>query len=218
MATKTLNFHTYGLQKETFLMLMFEPPNTSRLYRDQFPVVWKLVKLTPNLRGHGKATVRYVNRLAFGYTETEDNDLVDPSAWVDVQSGDVAVITGDTDSQYFGEVSHRTNNDHIICKNRSSARVDLSLGFVAGDKVNERFQPTFFWPDVGSGSNVTAEFTPILKAYVTGEYQESQYLRGEVDTDAIWSQDLDELDDVTGWNFVEDPETGVFTIEQAESV
>ncbi|KAG9084526.1 hypothetical protein FRC06_004048, partial [Ceratobasidium sp. 370] len=217
MTTKILNFYGYNLERETSLMLMFEPPNTSQLYLDQFPVVWKLIKLTPKGRGHSKATVRYVDRLAFGYTETEDNNVVDPSAWVDVQIGDIALITGGPDGQYFGEVTHRTNNDHIVCKNRSGARVDLSLGFVLGDGANERFQPTLLWDNVGTGSSVTAEFTSILKAYVTSDYKESEYLRGEVDTHAIWSQNLDDLDDVTDWNVVEDPETGVLTVEQAET-
>ncbi|KAF8597189.1 hypothetical protein BDV93DRAFT_513565 [Ceratobasidium sp. AG-I] len=40
-------------------------------------------------------------------------------------------------------------------------------------------------------------------------------LRGEVETDAIWECNLNELDDVTGWNFVEDEESGAFTIQKA---
>ncbi|KAG9118455.1 hypothetical protein FRC07_007029 [Ceratobasidium sp. 392] len=194
----------------------------------------ELLKFVPSKKGHAKASVRYTSRLAFGYMETEDNNLIEPSAWVDVQTGDVATITGGLHSQCFGEVTHRTNNEHMICKNRSKVRVDLSLdrfieyytddrignssqGLVKGEGVNERFEPVHYWDNVGTGSNVTAEFTPVLTAYVTGSYQGTEYLRGEVDSDAIWSQSLDELDDVTGWNFVEDPETGFYSIEQADS-
>lgn len=46
----------------------------------------------------------------------------------------------------------------------------------------------------------------------------SQMLRGEVETDAIWSQNLNELDDVTGWNLVEDEESGMFSMERANRV
>ncbi|KAG8736741.1 hypothetical protein FRC10_008983 [Ceratobasidium sp. 414] len=92
----------------------------------------------------------------------------------------------------------------------------LALGFVSGQEANERFHAVHFWDNVGSGSNVTVEFTPILKAYVTEDYEESEYLRGEVETGAIWARNLDELDDVTGWNFREDPETGIFTIKKSK--
>lgn len=60
MANKTMNIYSYGLQecvgppiqifctytnwqldfRDTTIMLVFEPPSTSKLYRDQFPVVW----------------------------------------------------------------------------------------------------------------------------------------------------------------------------------
>ncbi|KAG8793515.1 hypothetical protein FRC12_002475 [Ceratobasidium sp. 428] len=238
MATKVLNFYGYNVQKETVVMLMFEPPNTSQLYQDQFPVVWKTLKFKPNRRAHAKSSVTYTDRLAFGYMETQESNLIEPSAWIDVQFGDVAVISGGLDSQCFGEVTHRTNNDHIICKNRSSVRVDLSLGLVRGEGVNERFEPVHFWDNVGyvvaipvtpspfvkpfslyrKGSNVTANsFTPILTAYVTNDHKGAEYLRGEANADAIWSQNLDELDDITEWNFVEDPESGVYSITEATS-
>jgi hypothetical protein len=40
-------------------------------------------------------------------------------------------------------------------------------------------------------------------------------LRGEVETEAIWRCNLNELDDVTGWNFVEDDTSGEFRIERS---
>jgi hypothetical protein len=43
-------------------------------------------------------------------------------------------------------------------------------------------------------------------------------LRGEVETDEIWSRNLNELDDVTGWNFVEDDSNGGFSIVEANGV
>ena len=43
-------------------------------------------------------------------------------------------------------------------------------------------------------------------------------LRGEGETDVIWTRNLDKLDDVTGWNLVEDKETGEFSIKDASIV
>ncbi|KAG8736739.1 hypothetical protein FRC10_008981 [Ceratobasidium sp. 414] len=198
MATKTLNFYTYGLQKDTTVMLMFQPPSNVKLYRDQFPVVWKVI--TFRAGGHAKASVKYVARLAFGYAQT---------------SGDMSSITGSAGDKRFGPTTKREGTKLLVCKNNTDQRANLSIGFVKGDGIDQRFEPTLVWMGVGSKSNITAQFTPILTAYVTRDYQESQLLRGEVETDAIWTQNINEIDDVTGWNFTEDDSSGSFVIEPA---
>ncbi|KAG9085642.1 hypothetical protein FRC06_003526 [Ceratobasidium sp. 370] len=222
MASKTLNFYTYGLQKDTTVMLMFEPPSDVKLFRDQFPVVWKII--TFRAGGHSKASVKYVARLAFGYAQTarfslnarnDDNNLVDSAAWVEVMSGDMSSITGGPGQKRFGPTTKREGTKLLVCKNNTNERANLSIGFVKGNDINQRFEPTLVWTGVGSKSNITVQFTPILTAYVTRDYQASQLLRGEVETDKIWSQNLNELDDVTGWNFVEDDTSGAFSIEKA---
>ncbi|KAG8793425.1 hypothetical protein FRC12_002800 [Ceratobasidium sp. 428] len=183
MATKTLNFYSYNLQKDTSVVLMFQPPATDKLFKDQFPVVWKVI--TFRARGdYGKATVKYAARLAFGYAQTDADNLVDSGAWTEV-------------------------------RNNSSGRTDLSIGFVKGDGIDQRFEPTLVWTGVGAKSNITAQFTPVLRAYVTRDYQASQLLRGEVETDTIWEQNINELNDVTGWNFQEDNANGGFSITPA---
>ncbi|KAG9096234.1 hypothetical protein FS749_008865 [Ceratobasidium sp. UAMH 11750] len=213
MASKTLNFYTYGLQKDTTVMLMFQPPSTSKLFRDQFPVVWKIINFRAG--GHSKATVKYVARLAFGYAQTDDNNLVDSAAWVEVMSGDMSSITGAAGDKRFGPTTKREGTKLLVCKNNTDQRANLSIGFVKGDGIGQRYEPTLVWTGVGSKSNITAQFTPILTAYVTRDYKESQLLRGEVETDAIWSQNINEIDDVTGWNFLEDDSNGSFIIERA---
>ncbi|KAG9075075.1 hypothetical protein FS749_013292 [Ceratobasidium sp. UAMH 11750] len=56
-------------------------------------------------------------------------------------------------------------------------------------------------------------------AYATREQDANEFLRiaGAVNAEPIWSQNLDELDRVTGWNFMEDEGCGQFIIEPAES-
>jgi hypothetical protein len=39
-------------------------------------------------------------------------------------------------------------------------------------------------------SNATAQFTPVLQAYITSDYQETQILRGAIQSPLVWSQDL----------------------------
>ncbi|KAG8793413.1 hypothetical protein FRC12_002788 [Ceratobasidium sp. 428] len=86
------------------------------------------------------------------------------------------------------------------------------IGFIKGDGANQMFEPTLVCTGVNADSRITAQFTPVLQAYVTRDYQVSELLRGEFETDKVWEQNVSELDDVTGWNFVEDDESGQFSI------
>ncbi|KAG9085641.1 hypothetical protein FRC06_003525 [Ceratobasidium sp. 370] len=194
MASKTLNFYSYDLRHDTTVMPMFKPPNSQKLFIDQYPVVWKVI--TFRARGHGKASVKYVNRLGFGYAQTDEDNLVGAAAWVEVRSGDVTRVIGGPNEKRFGDTTKREDTKLLVCKNNSSSRADLSI----------------------AGSNITAQFAPVITAFVTRQYQTSQLLRGAVETDAIWECNLNELDHVTGWNFVEDSASGAFTIERAGGV
>lgn len=67
-------------------MLMFQPPNTHKLFREQFPVVWSECALslcrsshysyenteviTFRAHGHDTATIQYNARLGFAYSIT----------------------------------------------------------------------------------------------------------------------------------------------------
>ncbi|KAF8600684.1 hypothetical protein BDV93DRAFT_525268 [Ceratobasidium sp. AG-I] len=216
MASKTLNIYSYGLQKDTTVMLMFQPPSNSKLFRDQFPVVWKVI--TFRAKGHAKASISYVSRLAFGYAQTDRDNLVDSAAWTEVKSGDITSITGGPDGKRFGANSKGSGTKLLVCKNNTENRANLSIGFVKGDGINQRYEPTLVWTGVGAKSNISAKFTPTLTAYITRDYKTSQMLRGEVETDAIWEMNLNQLDDVTGWNLIENEESGMFSIEPANSV
>ncbi|KAG9096233.1 hypothetical protein FS749_008864 [Ceratobasidium sp. UAMH 11750] len=213
MATKTLNIYAYDLREDTTIMFMFEPPNTSKLFRGEYPVVWKVIKLLA--KGHHKATIRYTSRLAFGCVETDYGNMVDSSAWAEVKSG----FTSDISEEYFGRLKESgrkwEQSQHLICKNSTKRRANLSVGFVRGDGIDQRYTPTLVWKGIGSGCHVSIQFTPVLNAYVTRAYEASEMLPYETEVDPIWSCNLDELDEVTGWNFTEDSYTGAFFLEPA---
>ncbi|KAF8593191.1 hypothetical protein BDV93DRAFT_529974, partial [Ceratobasidium sp. AG-I] len=164
MASKTLNIYSHGLQKDTTIMLMFQPPDNGKLFRDQFPVVWKVI--TFRARGHAKATIQYNARLAFGYAQTDQDNLVDSAAWVEVRSGDISSLTGEGGKR-FGKNSQGSGTKLLVCKNNTQGRANLSIGFVKGDGIDQRYEPTLVWTGVGAGSNISAQFTPTLHAYVT---------------------------------------------------
>ncbi|KAG8681471.1 hypothetical protein FRC11_001073, partial [Ceratobasidium sp. 423] len=90
--------------------------------------------------------------------------------------------------------------------------------FVRGDSINQCSEPTMLWMGVGAKSNIAAQFTPILSAYITRDYKVTKMLHSKVETNTIWTVNLNELDDVTGWNLLEDDSTGAFMIEHAHFV
>ncbi|KAG8768534.1 hypothetical protein FRC12_005506 [Ceratobasidium sp. 428] len=218
MLGKKLHFYSYGLEKETTLILAFKPPDTPEPDPNRVPIAWKIIKLIPRVGVHSRATVHYIPRLAFGHGQSEDDGLVAPSIWMEVKSGDHTSIVGEDDEKHFTHVSHRENTKSVTCTNSSDNPTDLALGLVKNTGINTRFEPIFLWTSVMRGTNVGAQFTPILLAYAVREQDPNEFLRmaERVRPEPVWSQNLDELDRVTGWNFMEDEGCGQFIIEPAE--
>jgi len=213
MATKTLNIYASGLLTDTTLMLMFNPPNNEKLFIDQFPHVWKVI--TFRARAHSKASVTYVARLAFGYTQIDRDNLTEASSWEECYSGQSTTLIDVTGGKTFTPAVRSGNGRLLTCGNNTSSRSNIGIGFVRGDGPDQRYEPALSWTNVGSKSNITAQFTPTLTAYVTREYQATELIRGEVETLGIWTRDLNQLDDVTGWNLTVDGASGSYSLEPA---
>ncbi|QRW13266.1 hypothetical protein RhiLY_12265 [Ceratobasidium sp. AG-Ba] len=197
MASKTLSFYVTDLKQDATVMLIFDPFSGSDsepfpfldFYKVKFPVVWRVIKFRAG--GRAKATVTYLPRLAFGHAQTNDDNVVTVAKWVELQSGDTAAATG---------------------KNRTTQ--SDGTRFIKVDADGEHFEPVLLCTGVRANSNVTTQFTPTLSAYVTRDYEKSQYLRGEVESEAIWVQNLNLLEEHTSWSFRDDEETGCFSIER----
>ncbi|CAE6496407.1 unnamed protein product [Rhizoctonia solani] len=200
MASKTIHFYAYGLQNCSKINFLLSGASYMQV-------------INFRAKGHAKASVQYGARLAFGYAQTDQDNLVDSASWV--ESGDISSISGGPGQKRFGDVSKSEGTKLLACKNNTESRANVSIGFIRGDGIHQRYEPTLVWTGVGSGSNVTAQFTPILTAYVTRDYKATEMLQGEVETDAIWRCNLNELDDVTGWYFVEDDASGGFRFERS---
>ncbi|CAE7226796.1 unnamed protein product, partial [Rhizoctonia solani] len=215
---------THGLQKDTTIALVFEPDRAPGLYRDHFPVVWKV--FTFRSQGHPKKTIHYTPRLAFAYSQVDQDNLVESVAWVEARVNSFrvyirrrALISGQNDDS--GELNlagvNQADLDYFVCRNGSNSHANLSIGLLKGDKHHQHYEPVCLWTGVRSNSEIATHFTPKVSVYVTRKYKVNERLPSEVETDAIWSQNLDELDDVSSWNLVERPDTGKFSIEPARN-
>ncbi|KAF8751665.1 hypothetical protein RHS01_08247 [Rhizoctonia solani] len=164
-----------------------------------------------------RASVHYKPRFGFGYGQTDEKMLFHPTVWAEARAGDVIGLSGTPDQLKFDEIIRGSDSGPLVCQNNTNGPIDLSMVYFEyrvyfGSGANQIYQPTLIWTDVCPGASVTAQFKPKLSAYITREYQATEMLRGEVVTDEIWSQNLDELDNITGWYLMEDRDNGTFAI------
>ncbi|KAF8752248.1 hypothetical protein RHS01_07982 [Rhizoctonia solani] len=155
MASKTMHFYAYGLQKDTTVMMVFEPPSKAKLFKDQFPVRSSLS--APKAMRKHRFTMGPGWLLVIPDCTLDQDNLVDSGAWVEVKSGDISRIQGEPGQKRFGEVTKASGTKLLVCKNNTDARANISIGFVRGDGYSQRYEPTLIWTGVGSGSNVTAQ-------------------------------------------------------------
>ncbi|KAG8935625.1 hypothetical protein FRC03_010405 [Tulasnella sp. 419] len=212
MATRNLTFTTYGLKSDITLMLCFEAPDSSRLFVDTFPVVWKVIYFRAG--AHCRASVSYSGRLAFGQAQVNHENKVEAEVWEEVQSGETTVLLpGSAGNVFTPAIS--TGKGHLISmKNQTRDRVNVTIGFVDGDDLLQRYEPMLYWGNVGSNAAISTQFTPKLRAYVTQDYKATEILRGECETDSIWLQDVDELGPVSSFKIVE-TRGGSYEIERS---
>ncbi|KAG9080655.1 hypothetical protein FRC06_006302, partial [Ceratobasidium sp. 370] len=122
---KSLVFFSEDLQRDVTLLFTFQPPESSGLYRDLFPVVWKHFKFAA--QGHSKATISYTPRLAFGFEQTDDDNQVAASEWVAVNTGDTTSLVGTEDQRHFGPVTRNPDTKLVVCENKTDSPSDLNL-------------------------------------------------------------------------------------------
>ncbi|KAG6380468.1 hypothetical protein JVT61DRAFT_8618 [Boletus reticuloceps] len=66
-----------------------------------------------------------------------------------------------------------------------------------------------------SSQSLNTGFQPVLRGYITSDYQEGQIVKGQISVPYIFEQDLSTLDDNTTWNLSYDTATGKVSINQA---
>ena len=59
---------------------------------------------------------------------------------------------------------------------------------------------------------VVCKYHPILRAYMTSDYQETEVISGEIQTGMIWERDLAQLEDTTNWRLTYDGGSGQYNL------
>lgn len=58
------------------------------------------------------------------------------------------------------------------------------------------------------------QFTPILRGYIVADYEENSLIKGQVEFDRSFEQNLADLEDETTWEITYDHSTGATSIDK----
>ncbi|ETW84889.1 hypothetical protein HETIRDRAFT_450218 [Heterobasidion irregulare TC 32-1] len=171
MAARKLSISTSkgDLSGNTYLLLTFNPVDTTDLYKSQYPVMWKILKFAAN--STATSVIDYSARLAAGVSEV---------------LGQKSVFTVDGDGfASWSEPAPKPapGTGQINALNESGQRQDMSIGMIG---PGEAYQPVLLWRNVGDGFAMTAKFTPMGRT-------ETQIIRGAIQTGLLGQWDLAKL-------------------------
>ncbi|KAG2072238.1 hypothetical protein BDR04DRAFT_415729 [Suillus decipiens] len=209
--TRDLTFQSNDLGKETTIMLTFDA-DMKGLYEDFFPVVWMVSKFGKTGTYDLQAT--YTSQLAFSRPQVDDGGykITEAAVSVKINVGEKTSLTESNDIYYFSTPQPGTP-DVLQAVNNTGAIQDIALGFISqGDLVP---QSVLCFSGVGDGRQATAQFTPVLRLYITSDYQENAIIRSAITPPAIWSQDLTGLAKSTTWTLKYDAASGHYTLVQS---
>ncbi|KAG2140619.1 hypothetical protein DEU56DRAFT_286675 [Suillus clintonianus] len=204
---RNLNFRANDLGRESTLLLTFGS-NMDGIYRDYFPVVWRVT--TFGAQGQFMVSAKYTNQLVFTKPQVQNLQIVGSAATVKIDYGQQTTLTQAGGGYCFG-APEAGADDYIKALNNTGKNEAMAIGFANDDYMST---PTLYFGDIGNNSNITAQFTPKLRAYITTYYQEGEILRAEIQAPVIWERDLADLDESTTWNLTMDANTGNYAITQ----
>jgi len=205
---RTLKFVTNNLGRDITLMCTFKKLEDNAFFKDQYPVCWKVIDL--NATGQGQATVTYTAYTAFFIPQIDRGNLVEAQNSQMCGTGQRVNLVAQGDDNALTEATAGAPK-YLECVNKLAGAADIGVGFT--DKKGENLDPALVWTKVSVGATLKAKFTPVLKIYATGDYQETQIIRGEIEYPLIWEGDLQELPPSSLFRVTYDSATGLPAIE-----
>ncbi|KAG1734296.1 hypothetical protein EDB19DRAFT_1163203 [Suillus lakei] len=205
---RNLTFRSNDLGKETTILLAFDA-DMDGIYRKYMPVVWKVSTFAKS--GPYSFTVSYSNDLAFAKAQTGSGNLVSASTYSKLKQGQQTTLTMGKDNLFSFSAPAEGTPNYIKAVNKTGLVQSIAVGFF---NPLSPFSPVpaLYFNEVGDGSNVTAQWKPVLRIYLESEYKETSVLKGAIDTPAIWTQDLHTLTESTTWDLTRDSGTGRYKL------
>ncbi|KAG2055158.1 hypothetical protein BDR06DRAFT_954333 [Suillus hirtellus] len=207
---KNLSFQTKDLGKKSTLLLTFDS-SVKGLYQTCFPTVCWLT--TFGQTGSYRICVTYSSQLAFSRPQLKNGNIIDAETCVELNDGEKTTLTRDGSVFQFSNPVKGVPG-YLEALNDSGSIQDIALGFK--NPRDSMPTPVLYFKEVEDASKIVAEFTPILRAYVTAEYQHTTILQEAIEIPAIWEQNIASLSESTTWNLTRDTATGRYNLTQAD--
>ncbi|KAG1843588.1 hypothetical protein DFJ58DRAFT_804235 [Suillus subalutaceus] len=206
---KNLIFQSKDLGKQSDLMLVFDGKVDGM--GDHFPVVWRVSTFGDEGPYQMKATYR--SQLAFTKPQVEHGSVIGAATAVEINAGQQTILTK-TGNVFKFSAPVKGTSSYLKATNLAGAKQNLAIGFMGHGALLPT--PMLYFKNVGDDDFVTAHFKPMLRAYVTSDYQETEIWKNSpTNSTFLWEEDLTDLDETTTWNLTWDGHTGRYTIAQA---
>lgn len=207
-SVKNLTFESNNLGKESTLLLTFDS-DMPGMYENYFPVAWRVA--TFGAKDVHSLVVIYKHQFALTKPQVQHERIIDAATAVEINVDQTTTLTKDGNVFHFSTpVSGIPGALRVV--NNTGETQDIAVGFLSpGEWIPK---PALFFSKFESGSEITAQFTPKLRAYITSAYDEAAILRAAIHTSPIWECDLTALDQSTTWKITWDPINDCYAITE----
>ncbi|KAG8854914.1 hypothetical protein FRB91_002974 [Serendipita sp. 411] len=149
------------------------------------------------------------------YVDPETN-VVYAKTWQEVDIGQKPSLKRKEDEVHILTASSLIcqpgwGSDSLILGNSSASRLQGSPSF-ASDPAST---PILYFDTVSPDTDVLTQFTPIVSAYVTSQYQQGQIMKNGVEVKPIRTAEMSSLKETTVLVFSQDKTTGEFHLGPA---
>jgi len=209
---RKLNFKSYDLGTKATLVLTFDSEKIPGIYKDVYPTAFKVTSFGAT-GGYGfQAT--YKSQLGFTRAQISGENKVEPaSTYIPINVGEKTKLTKDGNTYSFSTPTSIKPSQQIVAQNDAPGRENIGIGFFTS---TPDYPPStvLFFKDVGSTSSAQVQFTPILRGYITTDYQETEILRGQISSPVLFNRDLTQLEEESNWKITYNAGSGIFTIDK----
>ncbi|KAG8854916.1 hypothetical protein FRB91_002976 [Serendipita sp. 411] len=196
------------LPNDTTLMLSFHTVDNT--FKPQYSVCWVVGTFPANRPGQMPAF--YNNQLVFVYPNVDpETNIVYPQTWREVDIGQKTSLEKKEDGVHVFTTPVAGQQGAVVVENKTEEDRDLVLGFASDPTPT----PILYFDAVSPDADVLTQFTPIVSAYVTSQYQQGQIMKNGVEVKPIWTAEMSSLKETTVLIFSRDKTTGEFYLGPA---
>ncbi|PPQ82328.1 hypothetical protein CVT25_008457 [Psilocybe cyanescens] len=208
---RALNFISSDLGKDIDLLLMFVPPKIGTLYKDVFPVCWRILSF--DATGLAAVTVNYTADSGFLVPQVEAGSLVAASNAQRCNIGQECILmTSEDGTGNYLSPAKDGDGGAMQCRNDTQRPASLGFGYI--NKAGNKIEPIVMWEDIAKGSTIAAQLYSTLRIYAVTGYKDTGLIRKEIKSPILFEKNLISLASFTEWMVSIDEGTGEVKIEK----